>query len=392
MPRVVPRPCELRARPNMRPTLLTPPDLDAALTALAGAETLYVDTEFHAEHRYTPRLYLLQVAADDGPVWLIDCTDTSAVRVLREVLTAAPWVVHGGAHDIEILHRVLGAVPPRIWDTQIMAGLVDVAFPSSFLRLAETYNNVTLDKGATLTDWKRRPLTDAQIAYAAADIDHLRPLYKRLHAIATDMNRLDIIGDACDAARQSALTGPVPQAVWRDLGAAWALDTLSATRLRELCAWREGVAKADNQPARRIVSDGILLEFARRRPADLTDMVNNRRIPQGLIKKYGTAILEVLEHGERRLAFEPVPLIQRFSDEALAVDWVRTVLALRGRQEGWSVDLLAPKALLWDAVLAESPIPDALFGWRASLIGSTVRRALSGELVVGRNKTGWDIR
>lgn len=376
----------------MRPTLLTPPDLDAALTALAGAQTLYVDTEFHAEHRYTPRLYLLQVAADDGPVWLIDCTDTAAIRVLREVLTAAPWVVHGGAHDIEILYRVLGAVPDRIWDTQIMAGLIDVAFPSSFLRLVETYTNVTLDKGATLTDWKRRPLSDAQIAYAAADIEHLRPLFKRLRDIATDMERLDIIGDACDAARQSAVDGPLPHEAWRTLGAAWALDTLSATRLRELCAWREGVAKSDNQPARRIISDGILLEFARRRPKDVTDMVNNRRIPQGLIKKYATAVLEVLEHGERRLAFEPVPLVQRFSEEAALVDWVRTVLTLVGREQGWSVDLLATKALLWDAVLCDSTIPDSLFGWRSPLIASTVRKALSGDLVVRRSPTGWDIR
>jgi ribonuclease D len=325
-------------------------------------------------------------------VWLIDCTDTAAIRVLREVMTAAPWVVHGGAHDIEILERVLGAVPSRIWDTQIMAGLIDVAFPSSFLRLVETYTNVTLDKGATLTDWKRRPLTTDQIAYAAADVEHLRPLYKRLRTLAEEMGRLDVIGAACDAAQEAAITGPVPHEVWRDLGAAWILDTLSATRLRELCAWREVIAKSDNQPARRIVSDGILLEFARRRPADIPDMVNNRRIPQGLIKKYGNAVLEALEHGERRLAFEPVPLVRRFSEEALLVDWVRTVLAVSGREEGWSVDLLAPKALLWDAILATSPLSDALFGWRSPLIADTVRRALSGQLTVRRTETGWDIR
>lgn len=392
MSRVVPRPHALRARPAMPPTLLTPPDLDAALTALAGARTLYVDTEFHAEHRYTPRLYLLQVAADEGPIWLIDCTDTAAIRALRDVMTAAPWVVHGGARDIEILQRVLGATPPRVWDTQIMAGLVDVAFPSSFLRLAQTYTDVTLDKGATLTDWKRRPLTAAQLAYAAADIEQLRPLYKRLRELAVSKGRLEVIGAACDAARDAAITGPVPHEVWRNLGAAWALDTLSATRMRELCAWREEIARSQNQPPRRIVSDGILLEIARRRPHDTSDMVANRRIPQGLIKKYGDTLLEILDHGERRLAFEPVPLIQRFSEQALLVDWVRTVLALRGQQESWSVDLLAPKTLLWDAVLSSAPIPDELFGWRTSLIGSTVRQALAGDLTIRRTRTTWDIR
>mgnify|MGYP002039704983 CR=1 FL=1 len=228
----------------MTTRLLSATDLPELIDALTGAELLYVDTEFHSEHRYHPRLYLLQVAADDGPVWLVDCADLEPLSALGPVMRSAPWVVHGGTHDIAILHRALGGVPDRVWDTQIMAGLVCTAFPGSFQSLVQDVLATHLDKGATLTNWKRRPLSEEQLQYARADVVWLRPLAARLFDQLDTLSRRDIAGAACDAAREQALEGPEPDEAWRRLHAARSLDPERASILRELAAWRERTAAA----------------------------------------------------------------------------------------------------------------------------------------------------
>ena len=46
--------------------------------------------------------------------------------------------------------------------------------------LVKNITKQPLDKSPRFTDWSRRPLTDAQKAYALADVTHLRQIYEFL--------------------------------------------------------------------------------------------------------------------------------------------------------------------------------------------------------------------
>ena len=56
----------------------------------------------------------------------------------------------------------------------------------SYDQLVQRITGDTLDKSHRFTDWTRRPLSDAQIAYALSDVTHLRDVYLKL---ATDLDK-----------------------------------------------------------------------------------------------------------------------------------------------------------------------------------------------------------
>ena len=96
---------------------------DEVLHALDGTPIYCLDTEFHRERTYHARLALLQLAWPGG----IALVDPLAVDVgpLARVLTGPGLcVMHAASQDLEILVRVCGTLPSRLFDTQVAAGFV----------------------------------------------------------------------------------------------------------------------------------------------------------------------------------------------------------------------------------------------------------------------------
>ena len=149
-----------------------------------GATLLGLDTEFHAERRYTPLLLLVQIQIPDADTWIIDPTKPIHIPSLRECLLDKAWVVHGGRFDLILLNLFLGDLPPLVWDTQIAAGLLELKYPAPYGHLVEKYLGLCLPKQGALSNWTQRPLTELQLQYAAEDVIHLIPLWHSLqHAL-----------------------------------------------------------------------------------------------------------------------------------------------------------------------------------------------------------------
>ncbi|HKA03408.1 MAG TPA: ribonuclease D, partial [Acidimicrobiales bacterium] len=132
------------------------------------AEPRYaLDTEFHRERTYHPKVALVQLAWPGG----IALVDPLAVDLRPiESLFRGPGVavVHAAQQDLDVLTRVCGAIPSRLFDTQLAAGFLGHATPSLGNLLAAELG-LKLPKADRLSDWLRRPLTAGQEAYAAAD-------------------------------------------------------------------------------------------------------------------------------------------------------------------------------------------------------------------------------
>ena len=150
---------------------------------LASCPIVGIDTEFHAERRYTPLLLLVQLQIPGGDTWIIDPKRPGPFKQFASRLLKKEWILHGGRYDLILLLDFLGGLPETIWDTQIAAGLLELHYPSAFGRLLKKHLDISLPKHATLSNWARRPLTDQQIEYAASDVIHLIELWKKIDVV-----------------------------------------------------------------------------------------------------------------------------------------------------------------------------------------------------------------
>ena len=96
------------------------------------------------------------------------------LELLRPALTAATPVkiMHAARQDLEVLWPLFGAISP-VFDTQVAAGLAGMAAQAGYGELVRRLLGVELEKAHTRTDWSRRPLSAAQLAYALDDVRYL---------------------------------------------------------------------------------------------------------------------------------------------------------------------------------------------------------------------------
>ncbi len=158
--------------------------LAAACARLAAHPFVTVDTEFLRETTYYPKLCLIQMASSDEAV-LVDplAADLSLDPFLS--LMADKGVVkvfHSARQDLEIVWNLGGLLPEPLFDSQVAAMVCGYGDSVSYEQLANDLAKARIDKSSRFTDWSRRPLSDAQLAYALSDVTHLVKVYEVLIA------------------------------------------------------------------------------------------------------------------------------------------------------------------------------------------------------------------
>lgn len=341
---------------------------------------LALDTEFHTERRFHPELLLLQLALPDGACWLIDPTRAD-LTPLAPVLADRAWVAHGAQADVSILHAVLGIRPAALWDTQALGGLCGLGYPRRLEDLTTAVLGDAGPPGATLTDWSQRPLTAAQLRYAAADAHLALRLVDALEPTLDDRRR----GwwAAIGAERVAEAVAPQdPDRSWMRLGIAPTLDTRTRQVLAELCRWRDEEAALRDRPPGYILPEAVLLDVARRRPSTVAELAENRRASQGLLRKHGRTVLDRIARSRDRPV--PPPLQPAEVRCAAALQTLAQALEADG---GIAADLALPRPLSWAVAQGGT---SALIGWRREFLAAPIEAFLAGS--TGLIWTGQDLR
>jgi ribonuclease D len=364
--------------------LVAEKDLPDLRKRLRDAQRVAVDTEFHAERRYLPKLFLVQLRLDDGTTWIIDPKQPGHLHALAEPLCSTDWIVHGGTQDMRLLLHALGALPDRVWDTQIAAGLLSEDYPAPYTALLKRYLGVEIEKLATLSDWSRRPLTHRQLCYAAEDVQLLLQLWDRLWEQIRDLERTEIVAGACEEARTRVVDPPPTDLTWRGIGAARALSPQEAAILQELSAWREETARVLDQPPRFIMGDGIMAELARRQPITRESLAANRRLPKSLMKRWASEILDRIQRASRRPEWAWPHPISEVSPARRTTRWLECFARLDGHAHAYAARLVLPTTLAED-LAADRPatrelLANQLGPWRDALVGKRLWKALSGQI------------
>jgi ribonuclease D len=360
-------------------------ELAACCHHLADQPVLGFDTEFIGEQTFVPQLCLIQVATPER-LTLIDPLTVGPLDRFWEIVTGPQRTVvaHAAREEIRICQRSCGRLPHGIFDLQVAAGLVGVGYPLGHGPLVNKLLNIRLIKGETLTDWKKRPLTQKQVQYAFDDVRHLLESWAALRDRLEKLGRLDWVKEEFEALLPRSLGDEPGVERWRRLKGLGGLDRRKLGFVRELHAWREEKAYEKNRPVRTIVRDDLLVEIAKRNPKSDHDL----EVVRGLAKKDVPEILSVLQYA-RTMPAESLPEMLHREDDPPQVTLVASLLgAVLGdlcAKKQLSQSLVATandvKLLVRSAHRGEPPPDDCALahGWRATAVLPELQAVLAGK-------------
>jgi ribonuclease D len=361
--------------------------LDALCRRMADAPFVAVDTEFMRETTYWPRLCLVQVA---------DGEEGAVIDPLAQGLELSPLlalmanervekVFHAARQDVEIFAN-LGVIPRPLFDTQIAAMAAGFGEQVAYDALVRQMLKIGLDKSSRFTDWARRPLSQAQLDYALADVTHLATLFPLLRDRLAAEGRLAWVTEEMESLVDPANYDPDPEKAWKRLKPRRFTPKYLAV-LRGVAAWRERTAQTRDQPRGRILKDDAIDEIATQLPMGGDALGRLRSLPKGFsTSRFGSEIVEAVKAAlEDADAYAPV-VERRVTPSNPAsgaiVELLKVLLKARAEDAGVASKLIATVSDL--ELIAADDVADvaALHGWRREAFGADALKLKRGELAL----------
>lgn len=376
-------------RPGFPPPALiaTTEELDALCQRLARERFVTVDTEFMRERTYWPELCVVQLAGTEE-VAVVDAEAPDLDLAPLGRLLADPAVtkvVHAGRQDVEIFVLKFGAVPTPLFDTQIAAMVAGFGDQVAYDALVAALAGGHIDKAHRFSDWSARPLSPAQITYAAADVTYLRTVYEKLCEQVKREGRLDWVGDEMAALGDPASYRADPETAWERLRPRSTSRRFLGT-LRALAAWREREAQRANIPRQRLVKDEALAEIAATAPDTPDALARARGITRGFAEgRTGASLLAAI--AEAKAAPEDmlpeVPRGREARPSPAVVALLKVLLAAKAEQHQVAARLVAGSDDLDRLALGETERVAAVRGWRRDVFGADALALCAGRLALG---------
>jgi ribonuclease D len=364
----------------------TSDDLAAVCARMAKHPFVTVDTEFLRETTYYPLLCVAQMASPEEAV-VVDALATGLDLSPLFALMANESIIkvfHAARQDIEIVWNMAKTIPHPIVDTQVAAMVLGYGDSISYDQLVQRITGDTLDKSHRFTDWTRRPLSDAQIAYALSDVTHLRDVYLKLAEDLDKRGRNNWV-----EAEMEVLTSPEtyradPERAWERLKSRVRKPKELAV-LMEVAAWREREAQTRDVPRGRVIKDDVIGDIAVQAPTSIERLGHLRSLPKGFERsRWGEQIIEAVKRGLERDS-KTLPRLERFrpaANGAATVELLKVLLRMTAERHGVAAKVIATIDDL-DRIAAddEADVP-ALKGWRRDLFGEKALALKQGRLAL----------
>lgn len=279
------------------PLIESQAELEALFTRLRGAPLLAVDTEAASFHRFTDRVYLLQISSRDETA-IVDPLAVESLAPLAEVLAdpAVEVVFHDADYDLRLIDREYGYRAANLFDTRIAAQLLNEP-GVGLAALLEKYLGVRLDKRFQRADWSARPLSPPMLEYAAADTRHLALLRDILRGQLEARGRLAWAQEEFALLEDIRWSPPNGEPGWLRLKGAKALKPRELAILRELFEWREGLAQRSDRATFRILNNEPMVTLAKHPPADMASLKTVPGIGGEQAERRGKDILAAVKRG-----------------------------------------------------------------------------------------------
>ena len=282
---------------------------------LAKAQVLAIDTEFVRTRTLYAKLGLLQVC-DGNQLALIDPLAIDDLTLFWQLLTEKriTKVLHACSEDLEVFLTAGHCKPNNVIDSQIMMSFLGHGLSLGYAAMIKHFTGIELDKSESRTDWTKRPLTQKQLAYASADVEHLFTIYPKLLAKLTQTGFLSYAQQETQAMIEKKFTPIDENDIYRNIKLNWRLNPKQLNSLKHLTIWRYQQAKKRDLPIGFVAKDNTLLALAQSNPNNMSAMLNIDGAELLDIRHKGKAMLAVLAKADK-VAVEDYPTTIKRLDE-----------------------------------------------------------------------------
>ncbi|MEM9221510.1 MAG: ribonuclease D [Pseudomonadota bacterium] len=352
---------------------------------LGDAQFVAVDTEFLRETTFWPRLCLVQVASVDETAIVDPLSTGISLEPLFKILanTAIVKVFHAARQDIETFYHLSGVVPTPLYDTQVAAMVCGFGDSIAYDQIVKKITGAMVDKSSRFTNWAERPLSEAQLNYALADVTHLRDVYRHLRDVLSRNGREDWVAEEMAVLSDPRTYDLRPEDAWRRLKSR-ARHPAELAVLQEVAALREREARDRDVPRNRVMKDDLIYEIALQRPASNEALAKLRATAKGFERsRLGHAIIDAVKEVASRDPADLPKLPRRkpsIDGANAAVELMKVLLKMHAEMHGVAPKVLATVDDL-EAIVADDDAP-ALVGWRRDVFGDAALRLKRGEIAI----------
>jgi len=368
--------------------ITTQAELESVVRELEKSEFVTVDTEFIRETTFWPELCLIQMASP-GVTALVDPLSPEIdLKPFFDLMAneAVLKVFHAARQDIEIVFHLGNLIPHPVFDTQVAAMVCGFGDSVSYDQLVQKITGEQLDKSSRFTDWRHRPLSDKQLAYALADVTHLIDVYRHLKVELEREQRAHWLNEEMDILTSRSTYDPKPEDAWKRLKMRLRKPQELAV-MQAVSTWREFEARERNVPRGRVLKDDAIYEIAQQQPRDVAALAKLRTTPKGWERSATASALLGAINGALAIPKDQMPRLPRQPQQAegsnAAAELLKVLLRLVAEKEGVAAKVLASGDDI-DRIASEGEAADvpALHGWRREVFGEQALRLVRGEIAL----------
>ena len=362
-------------------------DLESFCKKLKNQSFITIDLEFLREKTYYAQLCLIQVACEDASAIIdplakdIDLSSFFTILKNKKIMK----VFHSGRQDVEILYLLSGFIPAPMFDSQIAGMALGYGESASYESLVNSICKIELDKTSRLSDWSKRPLSEAQLNYAVSDVTHLVTIYKVMSEKLIETNRTSWIEDELKILSNPKTYDIDPFEVWQKIRHR-SHNAKFLTTLRELAAWRELRAQRKNTPRQSIIKDDCLLNVAASCPISVEEVADIRNIRKDVAS--GRLAYEMIEIIELAKKISSTDYVKIKKEKAVGIgcsslyELLKLLLKIKSQEIGIVSKLIANDDELKLLSTFSDKISPSLKGWRYEVFGQDAIALREGNISI----------
>lgn len=356
-------------------------DLAQFVEEISSSPWLALDTEFMRESTYYPELCLIQIATENASA-CIDVLNLDHIDPLLTLLKQQQQVkiFHSCRQDLEVFYATYKIIPQPLFDTQVAASILGLDEQISYAELVSHISGTKLDKTESRTDWKKRPLTSAQIDYALDDVNYLSTLYVELSKTLQNKNRHHWLEEECEQLTQTSNYFISPEEAWSLVKGFGKLNPKQFYYLRKIAHWRETLAQTKNLPRRWLLPDTAIVELSQLEDINfnsIKDCLNEHAIK---LIRHTEKLVDILQQTipEREASELQAPENNRLSKEQRTlVKKLMETTRNKALEIDTSASLLANRKSLVNLVLGKQSKVSS--GWRKNQIAGELQSIIESS-------------
>ena len=269
-------------------------DLDTVLALMAQGSVYGLDTEFIKVDTFWPKLGVFQINVNNH-IFLLDGTTLDLAHFWQKIFAAQQNIFHACSEDIDLIYHYADKQPlVNVFDTQVALSFLGHGLQVSYQNALKLILNIDIDKDQTRSDWLARPLSAAQIEYAANDVLYIMQLADELKAELEAKNLYGYMLEDCQHLTQEIALETPQEKLYTDVGN-YRHSRKQLMQLQQLSVWREEMVKAVNQPRSFILKNSTLNDLVETNPKNIFQLSGIKDIRQNVIREHGKTILDLLK-------------------------------------------------------------------------------------------------